>query len=144
MFDSQFPDLALRHILQSGVAALRGEPMTQDRRSQVLQALVEMFSDADRGSHAMGTQNFLSALEEPPAFERFVLCFRYLDKSIGSELPNRLAEASRTLAAAKVSAPINPDAKTRVTELLELMLQAMAREVVLNPLRAPKEVRLGA
>jgi len=143
MLNHQIPNLALRHILQSGVAALREEPMDHPHRTQVLQALVELFSDANRGSHAMGDQNFLLAVEASPAFERFVMFFRYLHKDIGSDLPNRLSEASATLAAARGAAPIDPDAKARVTALLEQMLKAMARDVALSPLRAPKEVRLG-
>lgn len=135
-------DLALQHILQSGLAVVRGEPVEESRRSKVLQALVQIFTDADRGSQALGAQNLLLAVEEPPAFERFVLLFRYLNQSFGQDLPARLSEAASVLTDIEKNAPLSAQAKTRAAELLEGVLAAIAREGALRQLAPPREVQL--
>lgn len=135
-------DLALQHILQSGLAVVRGEPLEESRRSKVLQALVQIFTDADRGSQALGAQNLLLAVEEPPAFERFVLLFRYLNQSFGQDLPARLSEVASVLTDIERNAPLSAQAKTRAAELLEGVLAAIARESALRQLTPPREVQL--
>jgi hypothetical protein len=107
-----------------------------------LRALVQIFTDADRGSQALGAQNLLLAVEEPPAFERFVLLFRYLNQSFGQDLPARLSEAASVLTDIEKNAPLSMQAKTRAAELIEGVLAAIARESALRQLTPPREVQL--
>lgn len=135
-------DLALQHVLQSGLAVVRNQPLAGERRTQVLRALVEIFSDADRGSQAVGAHNLLISVEEPPAFERFVLFFRYLHQSLGNDLPARLSEATAVFSGIENNADQAADAKARVAALIEGVLAAISRENALAPLAAPKDVQL--
>lgn len=135
-------DIALQHILQSGLAIVRGEAVDAGRRTKVLHALVQIFTDANKGCQALSTQNFLTTAQEPPAFERFVQFFRYLNRSVGQDLPARLSEASTVLTAIEQQSQSSEDAKVRVAELMQGLLSAMARETALSPLVPPKEVEL--
>lgn len=142
MYALQTPDIALQHILQSGLDVVRGNAIEGTRRTKVLRALSQIFTDANKGCQALSTQSFLSTAQEPPAFERFVLFFRYLNRSVGQDLPSRLSEASRVLAAIEQQSQLDEAAKTRVAELIQDLLSAMARESALNPLVPAKEVEL--
>jgi len=142
MMHRPITDLALQHILQSGLAVVRDEPVEEARRSKVLRALVQIFTDADRGSQALGAKNLLLAVEEPPAFERFVLLFRYLNQSFGEDLPARLSEVTSVLADIEKNAQLDPQAKGRAAELIEGLLAAIARESALRQLAPPREVQL--
>lgn len=135
-------DLALQHILQNGLAVVRDEPLEETRRTSVLRALVQIFKDANRGSETLGARNLLLAVEEPPAFERFVLFFRYLNDSIGQDLPSRLSEATTVLTAIENKANLNADAKKRVADLIQDLLSAIARDSALKQLGSPREVRM--
>ncbi|MES2786142.1 MAG: hypothetical protein V4684_11825 [Pseudomonadota bacterium] len=135
-------DLALQHILRSGLAVVNDEPIDQARRTDVLHALVEIFSDAQRGSQALAAQNFLMSANESPAFERFALFFRYLNRTCGNDLPQRIAEATQVLSAIEEEHELAPDAKSRVADLFQHLLSAIARESALSPLVSPRELRL--
>lgn len=142
MYPSATSDLALKHILESGLQVIQGEPIEEAHRTSVLRALVQIFTDASRGSDAVHARNMLVAVEEPPAFERFALFFRYLNRSFGADLPARLAEAVGVLTAIEQHANQGAEAKLRVAELIQGMLSAISRESRLTKLNSPKEVRL--
>ena len=142
MYPTPTSDLALRHILESGLKVVRDEPVDESRRTNVLRALVQIFTEASRGSEAVNSRNMLIAVEEPPAFERFALFFRYLNRTFGADLPARLAEATGVLTAIEQKAQLNAAAKGRVAELIQNMLAAINRESRLSQLNSPKEVRL--
>lgn len=135
-------DLALQHILISGLAVVKDEPLEDTRRTSVVHALVEIFDDASRGSQALVAQNFLMSANESPAFERFALLYRYLNRTCGQELPARIAEASAVLSAIEDKQVLEHGAKARVAELIQQLISAIARESALTPLVSPREVRL--
>lgn len=135
-------DIALQHILQGGLSVMSGEAVDDARRSKLLSALAQIFRDANKGCQAFGAQNFLLAAEEPPAFERFVMLFRYLSRTFGADLPTRLSEASQVLRTIELEGQPNEDAKGRVEELIRSLLSAITRESALRPLVAPREVSL--
>jgi len=143
MYASPISDLALEHILESGLRVLNSDLIDDGRRMSVLHALVQIFTEAGRGSAAVTAQNhMLIALEEPPAFERFALFFRYLNRTFGADLPARLNEASQVFTAIEQDMDIPPAMRNRVAELVEGMLTAIHRESRLVQLAPPKELRL--
>ena len=79
-------DIGLQHALENGLALIRRTPFDTARRVQVLNNLVEIFSEAAEGSKVLQPQNFLFAVEQRPAFERFSLFYRYLGKQFGDEV----------------------------------------------------------
>lgn len=142
MYASPTSDLAFKHILESGLRVVRHESIENTRRSNVLRALVQIFTEASRGSQAVNARNMLVAVEEPPAFERFALFFRYLDRTIGADLPARLTEATEVLSAIEQEGKLNADAERRAADLIQNMLTAISRESRLCQLSSPKEVHL--
>lgn len=135
-------DLALQHTLQSGLAVVSGEPMDESRRTKVLPALIQIFNDANKGSQALAARSLLAAVQEPPALERFALFFRYLNKSIGRDLPARLNEVVSVLSTIERNESVSADARQRAADLIEQLLQAIVRENALTPLSLPKELGL--
>ena len=135
-------DLALKHILESGVKLVEGQAVEEPRRTNVLKALVKIFADADKGSQALSTRNFFMAAEEPPVIERFTLFFRHLHRSIGSDLSARLSEAASVMKSIEETGHADAAAQVRVAGLLRDLLAGIAQESALTPLVSQKEVLL--
>lgn len=136
-------DLGLQHVLENGLALIRQKPFVEARRNQVLDCLIEIFNEADRGSQALQAQNLLFAVKERPAFERFTLFFRYLQDTFGPHLPSRLSEAASVLTELR-NGHVNDDKRrARAAELIESLLAAMQRENDLLPLVPPRVFNYG-
>ncbi len=136
-------DLGLQHALENGLALLRHEPLDEARRMQVLDSLIDIFSEANRGSQALLAHNLLFAVEERPAFERFSLFFRYLNDSFGAELPNRLSEGVSVLTELRNGQIGDEAQRTRAEELIDNLLKALQRESALSPLDPPRVFHYG-
>lgn len=135
-------DLALKHTLQSGLALVKGQAMDEGRQHLVLQALVTIFTDAEKGSQALSTRNFFFAADEPPVIERFSLFFKYLHGSMGEDLSPRLSEAAVVLKGLEQNGAADIQAQGRVAQLIEDLLNGLAQESALTPLVSQKEFQL--
>jgi hypothetical protein len=142
MYETPIADLALTHILESGLKLVRNEPLDDQRRGAVLPALVQIFQEANKGSQAVSARNMLVGVTEAPTLERYALFFRYLDGSLGADLTDRLSEATGVLSAIQQNGPLDNDAKGRLAEMIENMLTAITREARVVQLAPPVEVRL--
>lgn len=131
-------DLGLQHALQNGVAVLRGADFEPDRRAQILDGLIEIVSDAGRGSDAMNEQSLTFALNDRPAVERFSLFLRYLGDS-PEDIGAKLAGAKHVLESLEAGQEVDPDERTSTENLLGSLLSALERERALTPLTAPRE-----
>lgn len=136
-------DLGLQHVLENGLALIRDEPIDEERRTQVLESLIKIFSEANRGSQVIQAQNLLFAASDRPAFERFTLFFRYLKDPFGNDLPARLLEAAIVLTKLRDGCLDDEDQRARVGELIESLLAAMEREIALLSLVSPREFHYG-
>jgi len=125
-------DLGLRHVLRNGISVLQGGEPSQGR-DRVLNGLLEIVTDADRGADALQPQNLTFALDNKPAFERFSLFVRYLSDSL-ADLPARLAEAKVTLQRVEAGESVETEQVQHVSELLTRLLEALERERMLTPL----------
>lgn len=134
-------DLALKHLLQNGLTVVRGDAVDVPRREDVLRALVQLFSDANRGSQALSARRFLVATNEAPAFQRFVLFFKHLDREFGDELAQRLSEAASVIEAIQQGGQqVAVDARQRTADLISALLNALSRESALKPLVPQRSV----
>lgn len=125
-------DLGLRHVLRNGISVLRGGEPSQGR-GRVLNGLLEIVSDAERGSDVLQTQNLTFALDNKPAFERFSLFVRYLSDTL-ADLPARLTEAKATLQLVEAGEQVASEKIEHVSDLLSKLLDALERERMLAPL----------
>lgn len=125
-------DLGLRHVLRNGISVLQGGEPPQGR-GRVLNGLLEIVSDAERGADALQAQNLTFALDNKPAFERFSLFVRYLNDTL-ADLPTRLAEAKETLKRVEAGENVELDHIQHVSDLLTKLLDALERERALAPL----------
>lgn len=132
-------DLGLQHMLQNGVAVLRGADFGANRRQQVLNGVLEVVADADRGCEALQEQSLAFARSDRPALERFSLFLSYLGDTAGN-LPERLAEAKGVVEGLAVDADVPVANRNSVADLLESLVQALKRERAMVPLAGPREI----
>lgn len=132
-------DLGLQHLLQNGLIVLRDGDLGQERTTEVIEGLLEIVSEADRGSEALRSQNLTFALENSRAFERFSLFFRYLQGD-QEELSGRLANARRGLEILESGGSISLPERNSLESLLDDLLQALKKERALAPLHSPREI----
>jgi hypothetical protein len=132
-------DLGLQHMLQNGVAALRGADLSEDREDRALGGVLEIVTDADRGCEALREQSLTFARSERPAFERFSLFLSYLGDPEG-DLSARLAEAKGAIQRLRQHDEVSQAQRDSAANLLESLLQALKRERALTPLPPPREI----
>ena len=131
-------DLGLQHALRNGIALLHGRDPAQDC-GRVLHGLLEIVSDADRGSITLREQSLTFALNERSAFERYSLFVRYLSDSV-DDLPGRLAEARSVLHRIEKHETVTTIETARVEDLLGRLLAALKRDRNLAPLAKVRDV----
>ncbi len=131
-------NLGLRHILRNGLALLDGRETAQDR-SRVLGGLLEIVTDADRGSEALQEHSLTFALAERSAYERYSLFVRYLDDTV-EDLPGRLSEAKSVLLSFERREAVAADRVGLVEDLLGRLLRALERERALRPLTRVRDL----
>ncbi|MES1974583.1 MAG: hypothetical protein WC804_06330 [Sphingomonas sp.] len=131
-------DLGLQHALRNGIALLDGRDTGQDR-GRVLDGLLEIVTEADRGSGALQEHSLTFALSERSAFERYSLFDRYLSGSV-ADLPHRLAEARDVLQRVGQDEAVPPVQTASVEDLLARLLSALERDRNLTPLATVRDV----
>ena len=122
---------------------MRGELNAEPDRARLVQALIEIFSEADRGSDRLGLQRIAVEGSEQLDLERFSVFFRYLENEYGAQLPARLNETTNVLRTIENGAEIEPEKKQRAETLLAAFLDAIRRDRALQPLLAPYVVTYG-
>jgi len=132
-------DLGLQHMLQNGVAALRGSDLGADRTQQVLGGVFEVVADADRGCVSLQHQSLSFARNNSPALERFSLFLSYLGDPQG-DLSAKLTEAKDVIERLRANNAVSANERNAVAELLENLLLALRRERAFAPLSAPSEI----
>jgi len=105
----------------------------------VLDGLLEIVSDADRGSSALLGHSLTFALNEQSAFERYSLFVRYLSDSV-ADLPRRLAEARNVLQRIRQHEAVAEIETASVEDLLGRLLAALERDRNLAPLATVRDV----
>lgn len=134
-------DLGLHHALRNGIAILDGRDPGQDR-TRVLKGLVEIVTDADRGSGALREHSLTFALTERSAFERYSLFVRYLSKSV-ENLSERLTEAKQVLEDLQEGRAITDQRTASAEDLLTKLLAALERDRNLTQLKTVRDVHYG-
>ena len=135
--------MGLRHVLESGLALIRDEPIEPNRRATILNRLIEIFSEAERGSQAVQAQNLLFATEQRPDFERFSVFFHYLDAPFGATLPTRLRETEQALGDLRDRGIRDQARLQQAGEVIEKLLSALKRDAALTPLEPLRDFRFG-
>ena len=136
-------DLGLRHVLEGGLAVIRNEQLDDGRRRVILDRLIDILSEAERGSQAVQARNLLFATEQRSAFERFSLFFRYLNAPFGTTLPNRLSDARDVFGELRDRGASDNVRLQRAGELIEALLGAIKRDAALMRLEAPRRIQFG-
>lgn len=140
---SPFRDIGLQHLLENGLRVLQHQTSLPDaRRVQVVDGLVQVFSEADRGGAPLRSQASLWAASEAPDFERFSVFFRYIkDGPIQGDPLAELSEAKKSVEALKAGQGLDDAASERLESLIKLLLSGLHRDRVAAPLVPPMEMK---
>jgi len=133
-------DIGLRHVLENGLALIEGADLGEHRKEQVLQSLHRIFSEADRGSQALGVYHLTAALNEKRAIERFSAFYHHLRHEFGEAVPARLGQANDALADILENGSSDAQRTENLRQVLRLLLESIRRERALAPLRRPQEI----
>lgn len=133
-------DIGLRHVLENGLTLVQGGEFDEARREQVLQSLLRIFSEADRGSEALGVHNLTPALNEKRALERFSAFYHHLRHQFGDEVPGRLGDARAALADIIQEGATNVERTNCLEQVLTALLESIRKEMALTPLKPPREI----
>jgi len=136
-------DIGFQNVLQNGLAIMRGQIDNEAVRDHAFGALIEIFSEADRGSHRLGMQNLAVNARDRLALERFTVFFRYLTDVYGADLAERLSETTALLRRMRNADAVDDESKNRAATLMASFLDALQRDRALKPLQAPKMVQYG-
>lgn len=128
-----FKDPSLWSVLENGVAVLKGAEMAEARRALVLDCLLSMFSEAERGATAVANQNIFAASGDSAAIKQFSLFFEYLTP-LGATLPERLAESHTLLRSMRQGNAPDPDGVRRTEEILTVLLDQLHKAAQSEPL----------
>jgi hypothetical protein len=132
-------DLGLQHMLQNGVAALRGADLGAERQDRVLSGILQIVSDADRGCEALQQHSLTFARTERPALERFSLFLTYLGEAEGN-LSKKLSDTKCVIQRLRDHTEVSQPERESAANLLAALLDALNRERLLTPLAAPQEI----
>lgn len=134
-----YKDPGLWSVLENGVAVLKGEEMEDGHRALVLECLVSIFSEADRGASVVAGQNLLVMSGDTAAIEQFSLFFDYLAGPLGDDLPARLNEGHALLKGMAAGQVAAPELRVRTREMLEALLGQLQKAAQLEPLVPMRE-----
>lgn len=130
-------DLGLRHALQNGLLIARGVSLEEeDRRTEILEDLSGILSEAKRGSKAVQDRNVVIRLSDRAALKQFSLFSRYLS----GDLSERLSKAADAVTAFSRGGEPSLDDNDQLISLFSDMLNALERERDLAPLERPREL----
>lgn len=121
--------LGFRHLLEDGLAILRGADLSVDRRAFVLQDLKQLVSDATRGSDLAQTGALFVAPHERSAYATFSLLDRYLSDKYADHLKEMLQAAEMSFDEFRRQAPhVTESARKAAETLLLEMLSHLQRD----------------
>jgi hypothetical protein len=132
-------DIGLRHLLENGLNLAQGVEVQQDRREQVLQGLLAIFSEANRGSTAFGTRRLTPLLNEKKAVERFSTFYHHLRHEFGEQVPAQLGEAKAALDEL-LNGETSVERRENLALVLRALLESMRRDRALAPPRIPARI----
>jgi hypothetical protein len=138
---SPFRDVGLQHLLENGRNLMRQRPISADRRKQIVDGLVDVFSEADRGAAPLRSQAALWSSTETPSFERFSIFFRYLKDPLKDTVLSDLSEAKRALEAMKAGQEPNSETSNWLAHMFDLLLAGLRRDQLSEPLQPPVEIK---
>lgn len=122
-------DLGLRHVLESGLEIIRNKDACETRRAEIIDDLIEIFSQAQHASQVLQGQNLLAGIGQRTAFDKFSLFYTYLPE-LRDDLPRRLPKAIKDFQSLKDG---YPESKTNETaDLIEAFLAAMEQDMALS------------
>ena len=136
-------DIGLQNLLRKGLAIIRDEVPDTDGQEQLFDTLIEIFSEANRGSDRLGLRKLSVDEGERLDLERFSVFFRYLASNYGADLSNRLTETTEVLRTMREHGTAEEQRKIRTADLIETFLAALHRDRALRPLKAPRAVVYG-
>ena len=140
MQPSPIRDLGLQHVLENALSILRSEAIADQRRAQVIESIIELLNEADKGSSILKSNSLAVSSNEGPALQSFSIFHKCLGQS-QDVIESRLNEAKALMS--DVASGRSPELAERksVEALFAGLLAFIKRERSLIPLSSSKEYR---
>lgn len=129
--------VALRHVVEDGLAVLAAKNLEETRKEYVLRGLANLLQGAALGSELTGRSKLLVSTNERSAVESFSLVERYLGTKYNQEVMRGVQAAFEQLAR---GAGITPEIRATASALLKELLAGMRREEHMGIPAEPEEI----
>lgn len=121
-------ELGLRHLIEDGIAILRGGAFPDARRDFVLSDLQELFEKVARGHELIQSPSFFVGTADRGAFEAYSLLDRFLPLSPSGSVHTALRASAERLAEIKGGHTVAPAQRQESAEFLSQILASLRRQ----------------
>jgi hypothetical protein len=119
--------LGLRHVIEDGIAILKGEQFAQQRRDYVLNDLQSLFGEVVRGSALVHSPSLFIGREDKRAFEAFSLLDRFLP-SDDHAVQETLKLSADTLGEIKSGKQVSSEQSAKLMNFLMTIVSSLRRQ----------------
>lgn len=136
--------LGFRHLIEDGLAILRGETIRPDRRAYVLGDLSDLVLQAKRGSDIIRSSSLFVSPADRSAYESFSLLDRYLNEAENERWNDVLERTQEALNELRKQNPrLGDDQRNAAMCLFERILSGLNREPKPGISAQPEDLRIG-
>jgi hypothetical protein len=135
--------LGLRHVIEDGIAILRGTAFAPARRAYVLDDLLDLFSKVIRGHELVQSPALFTGSAERGAFEAFSLLDRFLPNANDLSVQESLRLSANAFAQIKNGKTIPPEQRDNLSEFLRQILARLERQDSAGLRNEPEQIAIG-
>lgn len=137
--------LGFRQLIEDGLAVLRDEPISAERRAYVLGHLEKLISQASQGSELIRSRALSVTPAERSAYESFSVIDRFLADAEEAHWSSVLKQTEAALnRLQREDAPVTPDQRNAAMALLEKILSVLAKQPRPGVPTRPEELWVGS
>ena len=134
--EGSISELSLQHVLEDGLALTKGQ-LSELQRQQVLEGIIEVFSEATQGASIVHNRALFIKAEEKSAFNIFSLVFSYLNHIYGDDLASELEKTKQVFENLEQGQDISDQSLSASSVFIEKFLDALRLQHRLVPPQAP-------
>ena len=136
--------LGLRHVIEDGLAILKGNTFAPARRAYVLDDLLDLFSKVVRGHELVQTPALFTGSADRGAFEAFSLLDRFLPTADNLPVKEALRLSADAFAQIKCGQAIPAEQRDTLSEFLRQILASLERQDSAGLKNEPEQIAIGS
>lgn len=136
--------IGLRHVIEDGIAILKGSTFAPARREYVLDDLLDLFSKVVRGHELVQSPALFTGSADRGAFEAFSLLDRFLPNADDLPVQESLRQSARAFAQIKGGQVITPEQRDNLSDFLRQILARLERQDSAGLRNEPEQIAIGS